>query len=133
MTANHHKQGSPGKDCKEASDTQEMSDSAGGGEGGGVAGAGQDTEADNEPPQQAPPLPEDDNLEEEAPPSAKRPRIIEEDQELEQPVKMQGETPAQTDLLEKHDAPEAQSRVTTAACVKLDLNWIETGRLESRG
>lgn len=98
-----------------------MSDSAGGGEGGGVAIAGQDAEADNEPPQQAPPLPEGDSLEEEAPPSAKRPRIIEEDQELEQSVKMQGETPAQTDLLQKYDAPAAQSRVPAAAYVKLNI------------
>lgn len=70
-----------------------MSDSAGNGESGGVAGAGQDSEADNEPPQQAPPLPEDEgfkvgeNLEEGAPTSAKRPRLSEEDQGLEQVAK----------------------------------------------
>ncbi|XP_042368508.1 telomerase Cajal body protein 1 [Plectropomus leopardus] len=82
-----------------------MSDSAGGGEsGGGVAGTGQDAEADNEPPHQAPPLPEGDNAEvgeiseEGVPPSAKRPRMSEEGEGLEQTAKdieVHGETPAQ--------------------------------------
>lgn len=82
-----------------------MCDSAGNGESGGVAGAGQDSEADNEPPQQAPPLPEGDcvevgeTLEEGAPKSAKRPRLNEEDQGLEQvdmPAEMHTGTPAQS-------------------------------------
>lgn len=107
-----------------------MSDPAGGGESGGVAGAGQDAEADNEPPQQALPLPEGDSLEvgetseEGAPPFAKRPRMSEEEQELEQvekSVKMHGETPAQTGLLQEDDAPPAQSRVSAAACVKRNI------------
>nr|XP_046235848.1 telomerase Cajal body protein 1 [Scatophagus argus]XP_046235850.1 telomerase Cajal body protein 1 [Scatophagus argus]XP_046235851.1 telomerase Cajal body protein 1 [Scatophagus argus] len=88
-----------------------MSDSNGGGESGGVAGAGQDTEADNEPPQQGPPLPEGDTSEvgvtseEGVPPSAKRPRISEEGHGLEQvaqPIKMHGEIPAQAGLLQEH-------------------------------
>lgn len=106
-----------------------MSDSAGGGESGGVAGAagaGQESEADNEPPQQAPTLPEGDSIEvgetsaEEAPPSAKRPRMSEEEQGLEQvakPVKMRGETPAQAGSLQGDAAPSAQSRVSAAACI----------------
>ena len=82
-----------------------MSDSAGNGESGGVQGAGQDSEADNEPPQQAPPLPEGgslevgDTLEEGTPKSAKRPRLSEDDQGLEQVAKLvelQGGTPAQS-------------------------------------
>lgn len=104
-----------------------MSDSAGGGEGGGVAGAGQDTEADNEPPQQAPPLPEGDSLEVEeksvdgAPPSAKRPRMSEEEQQLEQvvkPAKVLGETPVQAGFLQEDADPPAQSKVSAATCVK---------------
>ncbi|XP_044040809.1 telomerase Cajal body protein 1 [Siniperca chuatsi] len=94
-----------------------MSDSAGSGESGGVAGAGQDAEADNEPPQQAPPLPEGESLEvgetseEGAPTSAKRPRMSEEEQGLEQvakPAKMHGATLAQADLLQEDPAPPAQ-------------------------
>ncbi|XP_035530972.1 telomerase Cajal body protein 1 [Morone saxatilis] len=94
-----------------------MSDSAGGGEGGGVAGAGQDAEADNEPPQQAPPLPEGDSLEvaetseEGTPPSAKRSRISNEEQGLDQPakpVKVHEETPAQAGALQGDAAPPAQ-------------------------
>lgn len=82
-----------------------MSDSAGNGESGGVTGAGQDSEADNEPPQQEPPLLEGDGvevgetLEEGAPKSAKRPRLSEEDQGLEQvakPAEMHTGTPAQS-------------------------------------
>lgn len=104
-----------------------MSDSAGSGESGGVAGTGQDTEADSEPPHQAPPLPEGDSLdvgktpEEEVPPSAKRPRMIEEEQGLKQdakPVKMHGETPAQADLLQEDSAPPVTSKVSAAAFIK---------------
>ncbi len=104
-----------------------MSDSTGGGESGGVAGAGQDAEADNEPPQQAPPLPEGlglqirETLEEGAPPSAKRPRMSELEQGLEQVAnsdKMLGETPSQALLLQEDAAPPAQSRVSIAACIK---------------
>lgn len=82
-----------------------MSDSAGGGEGGGAVGAGQDAEADNEPPQQVKPLPQHDSSEVEetseegAPPSAKRSRIGEKDQELEhigKSVEMREDTPAQS-------------------------------------
>lgn len=97
-----------------------MSDSDGGGESGGVAGAGQDAEADSEPPQQAPPLPEDDSLEvgdtseEGAPPAAKRPKMSEEDptqgQEAEL-LKMHGETPGHTGVLQDDTASPAQSRV----------------------
>ncbi|XP_070786007.1 telomerase Cajal body protein 1 [Enoplosus armatus] len=94
-----------------------MSDSAGSGESGGVAGTGQDAEADNEPPQQAPSLPEGDSLqvreasEEGAPPSAKRPRVSEGEQGLEQaakPIRMHGETPAEADLLQEDPAPPTQ-------------------------
>lgn len=82
-----------------------MSDSAGGGEGGGAVGAVQDAEADNEPPQQVKPLPQHDSSEVEetseegAPPSAKRSRIGEKDQELEhidESVEMREDTPAQS-------------------------------------
>ncbi|XP_075943100.1 telomerase Cajal body protein 1 [Anarhichas minor] len=94
-----------------------MSDSAGSGESGGVAGAGQDAEADGEPPHQAPASPEGDRLEGEVtsedvvPSSAKRPRISEEEPGLEQvakPVDMHGETPAQTGLLQEDPAPPEQ-------------------------
>lgn len=94
-----------------------MSDSAGG--GGSVSVAGQDAEADNEPPQQALPLPEGDSLEagetaeEAAPPSAKRAKMNEEEKELEQvdkSVNMYGETPTQTGFLQEDEAPPAQSR-----------------------
>ncbi|KAM4714799.1 telomerase Cajal body protein 1 [Anableps anableps] len=63
-----------------------MSDSAGGGESGGVAAAGQDSEADGEPPQQGLPLlcqseqEEREPSEEGLPPSAKRSRMSEEEQ-----------------------------------------------------
>ncbi|XP_036002524.1 telomerase Cajal body protein 1 isoform X1 [Fundulus heteroclitus] len=63
-----------------------MSDSAGGGESGGVAAAGQDAEADGEPPQQAPPSlcpPEQgpaETTEDGPPPSPKRSRRSEEEQ-----------------------------------------------------
>ncbi|XP_041820988.1 telomerase Cajal body protein 1 [Chelmon rostratus] len=96
-----------------------MSDSAGGGESGGVAGAGQESDADSEPPQQAPTLPEGDSIEvgetsaEEAPPSAKRPRMSEEEQGLEQVAKaieMHGETPAQAGLLQGDTAPPSQRK-----------------------
>ena len=89
-----------------------MSDSAGGGESGGVAGAGQDAEADNEPPHLEPPLPEGDvkvevgeTSEEGVPSSAKRPRMSDEE-EVVKPVEMHGVTPAQED-----PASPAQSRV----------------------
>lgn len=104
-----------------------MSDSTGGGESGGAAGAGQDAEADNEPPQQAPPLPEGLNLEiretleEGAPPSAKRPRMSEQEQGLEQVAnsdKMLEETPSQAVLLQEDAAPPAQSRVSIDAWIK---------------
>ncbi|XP_026154432.1 telomerase Cajal body protein 1 [Mastacembelus armatus] len=88
-----------------------MSDSAGGAESGGMAGAGQDAEADNEPPQQAPPLPESDSLEEGAPPAAKQPKMSEEDQKLGQTtedVKMHGETPAQGGLQQEYSVLPAQ-------------------------
>lgn len=108
-----------------------MSDSAGGGEGGGVAGAGQDAEADNEPPHQAPPLLGGDSIEvgetsvEGAPPSAKRPRMSEEEEEEQEqgldlaatPGKMHRETAAQDDLLQEDAAPPAQSRVFLVACL----------------
>ncbi|XP_010737064.2 telomerase Cajal body protein 1 [Larimichthys crocea] len=94
-----------------------MSDSAGGGESGGVAGAGQDAEADNEPPQQAPPLPEGDGLEavvveetseDGAPPSAKRLRMSEEEEQEPKPAKVLGETPAQAGFLQEDAHPPAQ-------------------------
>ncbi|XP_036968674.1 telomerase Cajal body protein 1 [Acanthopagrus latus] len=108
-----------------------MSDSAGGGEGGGAAGVGQDAEADNEPPHQAPPLPGGDSIEvgetseEGAPPSAKRPRMSEEEDQEEQgldlaatPVKMHGETTAQDDLLQEDAAPPAQRTGELLQCEK---------------
>lgn len=75
-----------------------MSDTAA---GGGVAGAGQDEGADNEPPRQALLLGTDSSevgemSEEGAPPSAKRTKVTEEDQEQEpfaETVEMCGETP----------------------------------------
>ncbi|XP_032400528.1 telomerase Cajal body protein 1 isoform X2 [Etheostoma spectabile] len=94
-----------------------MCDSAGSGESGGVTGTGQDAEADNEPPHQAPPLPECDllevaqTLEEGVPTSAKRPRMSEEEEELERldkPAKMHEETPAQAGLLQKDPASPEQ-------------------------
>ncbi|XP_076581655.1 telomerase Cajal body protein 1 [Chaetodon auriga] len=94
-----------------------MSDTAGDGESGGAAGAGQESEADNEPPQQASTLSEGDSIAvgdtsaEQAPPSAKRPRMNEEEQGLEQvekPIMMHGETPAQAVLLQEDTSPPAQ-------------------------
>ncbi|KAK5848565.1 hypothetical protein PBY51_006167 [Eleginops maclovinus] len=91
-----------------------MSETAGGGEGGGATGAGQDGEGDNEPPHQAPPLPEGDSFEVGATTDegsilpAKRPRMSEEEQGLEQvakPVEMFGETPSD---LQEDPAPPAQ-------------------------
>lgn len=85
-----------------------MCDSAGSGESGGVAGAGQDADADSEPPHQAPPLPEDGSLdagkaqEEEEPLSAKRPRMMEEEQGLEQVHR-----DTQADSLQEHPAQPA--------------------------
>lgn len=96
-----------------------MSDSAGGGESGGVAGTGQDTEADNEPPQQAPPgldadcIKVGDTPEEETAPPAKRLKIMGEEHLQgadEEPVVIQGETPAQADLLPTEPAPPAQRK-----------------------
>ncbi|XP_029311036.1 telomerase Cajal body protein 1 isoform X2 [Cottoperca gobio] len=93
-----------------------MSDSGGSGESGGVTGAGQDTEADNEPPHQPPPLPDGDSFEvgktsDEGVPSAKRPRVSEEEQGLEQvakPVEMHEEISAQAGLPQEEPAPPAQ-------------------------
>ncbi|XP_030018172.1 telomerase Cajal body protein 1 [Sphaeramia orbicularis] len=93
-----------------------MTDSGGGDESGGVAGTGQDAEADNEPPHQAPSSPEGDGLEiplEEEPPSAKRPRLSDANQGLEQvtePLQMQGEAPALTGgLQENPDSPKQRA------------------------
>lgn len=101
-----------------------MSDSAGGGESGGVAGAGQDSEADNEPPQQVPPLlPEGDSLEvretseDGDPPSAKRCRMSEEEQGLGQ-VKVLEEIPAQADLLLEDKAPPEQRTGELLQCTE---------------
>lgn len=77
-----------------------MSDTAAGADGGGVAGAGQDEGADNEPPRQALLLGTDSSevgemSEEGAPPSAKRTKMTEEDQEQEpfaETAEMCGET-----------------------------------------
>ncbi|XP_054457447.1 telomerase Cajal body protein 1 [Anoplopoma fimbria] len=94
-----------------------MSDSAGSGESGGVAGATQEAEADNEPPHQAPALHKGDDLEVEVtseegvPSSAKRPRMSEEEQGLEQVAKsviLHEETPSYTSLLQEDPAPPAQ-------------------------
>ncbi|KAM9426263.1 telomerase Cajal body protein 1 isoform 1-T2 [Pholidichthys leucotaenia] len=75
-----------------------MSDSAGGGEGSGGSGAGQDSETDKEPPQ-PPPLDEEAaDTSEEGPLPAKRPRVSEEDPQLElalEPFKLIEETSAQ--------------------------------------
>lgn len=99
---------------------REMSDSAGSGESGGVAGAGQDAEADNEPPQQAPPLPQSDHLEVGetseygAPPAAKRLKMSGNEQGLGQvteSIKMHGEAPAQAGLLLADPAPPAQGKI----------------------
>lgn len=94
-----------------------MSDSAEGGESGGATGGGgQDAEADAEPPHLVPQPPKDDlsdsrgTPEEVGEPSAKRPRLNEEEQEHErttQPMKMEEKTPAQP----------AQSTVSEAACL----------------
>ncbi|KAA8582542.1 hypothetical protein FQN60_006213 [Etheostoma spectabile] len=102
-----------------------MCDSAGSGESGGVTGTGQDAEADNEPPHQAPPLPECDllevaqTLEEGVPTSAKRPRMSEEEEELERldkPAKMHEETPAQAGLLQKDPASPEQNAGEPLQC-----------------
>ncbi|XP_074479173.1 telomerase Cajal body protein 1 [Sebastes fasciatus] len=91
-----------------------MSDTAGGGESGGAV---QEAEADNEPPLQVPPLLEGDGLdvgetsEEGVPPSAKRPRVKEEEpvpEQVAKPVKMHGETPAEAVSLQEDPAPPAQ-------------------------
>ncbi|XP_033992574.1 telomerase Cajal body protein 1 [Trematomus bernacchii] len=104
-----------------------MSETAGGGESGGATGAGQDPEGDNEPPHQAPPLPEGDcfevgaTLDEGATLPAKRPRISEEEQGLEQvvkPVEMLGETPAQVVLLQEDPASPAQRTGEPKQCVE---------------
>lgn len=97
-----------------------MSDSTEGGESGGVASAGQDAEADNEPPQQAPPVLEGDSSEEDlAPPSTKRPKMGEDEQEqAAQSFKTDGETSAHTGFLQEDNAPPVQSRVSAAACIK---------------
>lgn len=86
-----------------------MSDSAGGGEDGGAAGAGQDSEADGEPPH---PVPLDSGevggtSEEGIPPCAKRFRVGDEElgQEVE-PEKAHEETPT-----EENPPSSAQSTV----------------------
>lgn len=80
-----------------------MSETTGGGDGGGVAGSGQDEGADNEPPHLAPSLPghggseAEETSEEGAPPSAKRTKVNGDEQEpVEETVKVCGETPEQT-------------------------------------
>ncbi|XP_068164898.1 telomerase Cajal body protein 1 isoform X2 [Antennarius striatus] len=87
-----------------------MSDSTGGGESGSTSG--QDAEADSEPPLRVPPLRGDDSFEVEetseegAPPSAKRARMNEEDQALEEgakPVNMHGDTSAQASLQQEDE------------------------------
>uniref|UniRef100_A0A3Q3ETZ9 Telomerase Cajal body protein 1 n=1 Tax=Labrus bergylta TaxID=56723 RepID=A0A3Q3ETZ9_9LABR len=94
-----------------------MCDSAGGGESGGVTGAGQDAEADTEPPH----LTEKDILEtsdeggEELP--AKRPKMNIEEQELDQvanPLKMDGETPAESQ--QEDTAPPAAQGMGEPQC-----------------
>lgn len=102
-----------------------MSDSTEGGESGGVASAGQDAEADNEPPQQAPPVLEGDSSEvgetseDLAPPSTKRPKMGEDEQEqAAQSFKTDGETSAHTGFLQEDNASPLQSRVSAAACIK---------------
>ncbi|XP_010771548.1 telomerase Cajal body protein 1 [Notothenia coriiceps] len=101
-----------------------MSETAGGGESGGATGAGQDPEGDNEPPHQAPPLPEGDDfevgatLDEGATLPAKRPRISEEEQGLEQVVEMLGETPAQVVLLQEGPASPPQRTGEPKQCVE---------------
>lgn len=116
-----------------------MSDSAGGGESGGVAGAGQDAEADNEPPQQAPPLPEGDGLEavvveetseDGTPPSAKRLRMSEEEEQEPKPAKVLGETPAQTGFLQEDAHQPAQGEVSAAVHVSNKI--LRKGRYISR-
>lgn len=100
-----------------------MSDSAGSGESGGVAGAGQDAETDNEPPHPIPATLKGDSLqlgetlEGEAPPSAKRPRLNEE--ELVQgptvePFNTPVETAAEVDLLQEVAATPAQGSISVA-------------------
>lgn len=102
-----------------------MSDSTEGGESGGVASAGQDAEADNEPPPQAPPLLEGDSSlvgetsEDLAPPSTKRPRMSEDELEQDaQSFKTDGETSAHTGVLQEDNVPPVQSRVSAAARIK---------------
>ncbi|KAK2900143.1 telomerase Cajal body protein 1 [Channa argus] len=92
-----------------------MSDSAGASESGGVAGAGQDAEADNEPPQQVQTLHELECLEagetseEGAPPAPKRTKLSEEEQDLGQsaePDERPGETAGQTGLPQEEPAAQ---------------------------
>lgn len=94
-----------------------MADTAGSGESGGVTG--QDSEADTEPPHQVSPVPDGYSLEvgetpgEGAPTSAKRLKLSEEEQGLDQvadPLDMHGDTPAQA-LLMQEDR-QVQSRVS---------------------
>uniref|UniRef100_A0A667XNE5 Telomerase Cajal body protein 1 n=1 Tax=Myripristis murdjan TaxID=586833 RepID=A0A667XNE5_9TELE len=93
---------------------REMSDSVGGGESGGVTGSGQDTEADNEPPQQMPPLPEaecaqsGETPEEEAPSSAKRPRLTEDLGRVTEPLEIHSNTAPLAGLLQGDPASPAQ-------------------------
>ncbi|XP_014913255.1 telomerase Cajal body protein 1 [Poecilia latipinna] len=92
-----------------------MSDSAGGGESGGVAAGGQDSEADGEPPQQVPPLlcqselVEQETPEDELPPSAKRSRMREEEQEDGTPTESgsaQGDTSTSAQTTHELQQPE---------------------------
>lgn len=98
---------------------REMSDSVGGGESGGVTGSGQDTEADNEPPQQMPPLPEAECAqrgeipEEEAPTSAKRPRLTEDLGQVTEPLEIHSNTAPLAGLLQGDPASPAQGGVYT--------------------
>ncbi|XP_003966879.2 telomerase Cajal body protein 1 [Takifugu rubripes] len=98
-----------------------MSDTAGGGDGGG---GGQDEGADNEPPQQAL-LPGEDSSgvgeksEEGLPPSAKRPKMSDEDQEqepFEERAETGGETPEQTGSCLQEDISSFGQRTEQLQC-----------------
>lgn len=103
-----------------------MCDSAGGGEGGGgTAAAGQDAEADTEPPLRPPPSPEGDGAElgglseEAAFPCAKRLKMNEAIKGPLQPDLSQmipAEIKAQTDPLQE-DVPPRAGKISSALCV----------------
>ncbi|KAK2862748.1 hypothetical protein Q5P01_002281 [Channa striata] len=102
-----------------------MSDSAGASDSGGVTGAGQDAEADNEPPQQAPDVHDYDSLEagepseEGAPLAAKRAKISEVEKDLGQSAEQDerpGETAGQTGLLQEEPASAAQKSGEPLLC-----------------